>query len=499
MTASKVSQIASMLNSPEFLKAQKQSQEETAAFGALLNYTASAGGGEAELFSGKAAGKITETDTVNQTAYEKESAKSGYRENSISRNENAQIENKIPEDVQDKLKDFESQVKEAVAEKLGISQEELTQQMEVMGLTVLDLMDPSKLADLVMELTGTADVGSLLFSEDFQQLLGQINELSSEFAVQLKVTPEEMKELLPQLENMLPEHSEEAGLNEDSETGQLETMVEEDNPEAGKKTEVLQTSVQEAADAAGVQKEAPQEVSDTQKGERTEEINVQNPENHQESEEAGSDTDSNSTEEESYTKLTQDTKGTDKTENRQTHVTYQTTAQTVNQGQNVEITQTVVQTKVDVEDVLRQVSQMTRVLVSQAESSIEMQLNPENLGKVYLQVVSREGVITAQIAAQNEAVKEALESQIVTLRENMNQQGMKVEAIEVTIASHEFERNLEENQQNSTQEQEAEAQKSGRRNLNLNSLDELEGIMTEEENLAAKIMTEQGNSMDITI
>ena len=204
-------------------------------------------------------------------------------------------------------------------------------------------------------------------------------------------------------------------------------------------------------------------------------------------------------EEESYTKLNQDTKGTDKTENRQTHVTYQTTAQTVNQGQTVEVTQTVVQTKVNVEDVLRQVSQMTRVLVSQAESSIEMQLNPENLGKVYLQVVSREGVITAQIAAQNEAVKEALESQIVTLRENMNQQGIKVEAIEVTIASHEFERNLEENQQNSTQQQESEAQKSGRRNLNLNSLDELEGIMTEEENLAAKIMTEQGNSMDITI
>ncbi len=496
MTASKVAQISSMLNSPEFLKVQKQSQEETDAFGALLNYTASAGGGKADLFSGRAEEKAAGTDIVNKTVYEKESAKSGYRENSISQNENSQIENKIPEDVQDKLKDFEGRVKETVAEKLGISQEELTQQMEIMGLTVLDLMDPSKLADLVMELTGTEDIGSLLFSEDFQQLLGQISELSQEFAVQLNVTPEEMKQLLPQLENMLSEGKEEAVLNEDSEAGQLKTMVEEENPEAEKKTEVLQTSVQEAA---GVQKEAPQEVSDTQKGERTEEINVHNPESRQESEEAGSDTDSNSMEEESYTKLNQDTKGTDKTENRQTHVTYQTTAQTVNQGQTVEVTQTVVQTKVNVEDVLRQVSQMTRVLVSQAESSIEMQLNPENLGKVYLQVVSREGVITAQIAAQNEAVKEALESQIVTLRENMNQQGIKVEAIEVTIASHEFERNLEENQQNSTQQQESEAQKSGRRNLNLNSLDELEGIMTEEENLAAKIMTEQGNSMDITI
>ena len=77
---------------------------------------------------------------------------------------------------------------------------------------------------------------------------------------------------------------------------------------------------------------------------------------------------------------------------------------------------------------MRQVSQMTKVMVTQAESSIEMQLNPANLGKVYLQVVSREGVITAQLAAQNEAVKEALENQVAILKENMNQQGIKVEA-----------------------------------------------------------------------
>ena len=171
----------------------------------------------------------------------------------------------------------------------------------------------------------------------------------------------------------------------------------------------------------------------------------------------------------------------------------------MNQGQAVEITQTVVQTRIDVEDIMRQVSHMTRVMVSQAESSIEMQLNPANLGKVYLQVVSREGVITAQLAAQNEAVKEALENQVAILKENMNQQGIKVEAIEVTIASHEFERNLEQNQQGPAEEQqEAEAKKSSRRNINLNNSEELEGMMSEEENLAAKIMSEQGNSVDLT-
>ena len=192
-------------------------------------------------------------------------------------------------------------------------------------------------------------------------------------------------------------------------------------------------------------------------------------------------------------------KHSEKAESPQGHVAYQTTAQTVNQGQAVEVTQTIVQTRIDVEDIMRQVSQMTRVMVTQAESSIEMQLNPANLGKVYLQVVSREGVVTAQLAAQNEAVKEALENQVAILKENMNQQGIKVEAIEVTIASHEFEQNLEQNQQSlAGEQQEAEAQKPSRRNINLNSPEGLDGEQTEEESLAAKIMSEQGNTMDLT-
>ena len=46
---------------------------------------------------------------------------------------------------------------------------------------------------------------------------------------------------------------------------------------------------------------------------------------------------------------------------------------------------------------------------------MEMQLNPEHLGKIYLNISEREGVIRAQITAQNEAVKEALETQLVEL------------------------------------------------------------------------------------
>ncbi len=130
----------------------------------------------------------------------------------------------------------------------------------------------------------------------------------------------------------------------------------------------------------------------------------------------------------------------------------------------------------------------------------QMQLNPENLGKVYVNISSKEGVIHAQLAASNEAVRAALETQVADLRQNLNQAGVKVDAVEVTVASHEFEKNLEQNQESEKQQGERQQEQSGgrRRNLNLSSLDGLSGLMTEEETLAAQMMRENGNSMDVT-
>ena len=40
--------------------------------------------------------------------------------------------------------------------------------------------------------------------------------------------------------------------------------------------------------------------------------------------------------------------------------------------------------------------------------------------------------------------------------------------------------------------------RQARRNINLNSLDDLEGLMSEEESLVARMMSDQGNSVDLT-
>lgn len=155
---------------------------------------------------------------------------------------------------------------------------------------------------------------------------------------------------------------------------------------------------------------------------------------------------------------------------------------------------------VDTLDLISQITQNVRSAVMNGTTTLEMQLNPENLGRVSLNLTSQEGVVNAQFTVTSEQVRAALEAQLADLRNNLNQAGIKVDAIEVAVASHEFEQNLE--QDGHHQEQAATQQASfgrNRRSLNQNSLDELSGLMTEEEQLAAQIMKDNGNSMDIMV
>ena len=142
-------------------------------------------------------------------------------------------------------------------------------------------------------------------------------------------------------------------------------------------------------------------------------------------------------------------------------------------------------------DIVRQVIEQIKVTTTQQLSSIEVMLNPENLGKVHVAVTAKQGIVTAQLTAQNEQVKAALENQMTALKEQFNNQGVKVEAVEITVQSHGFEseQNLEGNNSNQAQQE-----KKSHRKLDLSSLEGLdESDMTSEE-IRAKDAIVNGNS-----
>jgi flagellar hook-length control protein FliK len=87
----------------------------------------------------------------------------------------------------------------------------------------------------------------------------------------------------------------------------------------------------------------------------------------------------------------------------------------------------------DKNDIINQVIQKAKVSLNGAKSEMILELKPESLGKLQLKVVSERGVIVAKIVAENEQVKAILESNMQTLKEELQKQGMQIEGFSVSV------------------------------------------------------------------
>ena len=398
------------------------------------------------------------------------------------------------------VEEFAKEVQQEVKELLGVDDAQLEAAMKELGLTYQDLMDPVNLANLVMNLTGEEDQLGLLMNADFQELMQNVEVLSKNLLQELGMTPQEAAEVFAQLEQNAAQITEEVPQQmqevTDTQADVLKVQQTDDVQITEQKSQV--TGLTETNAAATESVESDGNVQNVEEP-VSQEVRVENDQTASQQEGQQEEAPENSMTTEDDASLLQQNDTTEKS--IFTEHTFQQTVQTIRTDNITAAPTTAVPHNVvfNTLDVIRQVSEFTRVMYQGDTTSMEMQLNPENLGKIYVQVTAKEGVVTAHLAVQNEIVKEALENQTIQLRENMNQQGIKVEAVEVTIASHEFERNLEQNQQGSAQdEQREQASKSPRRNISMNQLDELSGLMSEEEMLVAKIMRDNGNSVDFT-
>ncbi len=343
------------------------------------------------------------------------------------------------------------------AELLGISVEELQNLMEGMGMTELDILDPAKLSALFLQAGGVEDSYALVTDEalygDYQTLMKQLEAALQECGRQLDRDPVQVSALLSKLqENSMVQNEAPVGSGVPVvEVSQEETPVEKESV-AYDMMGVQDTNpgVDAGKDAAASSREHGQKEKDAEGGEqqggnlflqdlRAEEFRPEV----QQSAEAASLAEADST-----------------------------------------------------ENIMRQIMDYMKVQLKEDTSSLEMQLHPASLGTVQVQIASRGGAVTANFITQNEAVKTALESQMPQLIERFGEQGVKVEAIEVTVQSHAFERNLEQGGSRDRQNEEP-ARKGRVRRINLNDTVSMES-MEEEDALAADMMAANGNTVDYT-
>ncbi|MCR5223016.1 MAG: flagellar hook-length control protein FliK, partial [Lachnospiraceae bacterium] len=153
----------------------------------------------------------------------------------------------------------------------------------------------------------------------------------------------------------------------------------------------------------------------------------------------------------------------------------------------------------DGQEIVRQVTDFIRVNISPEETSMELQLHPASLGTIHMNIASQNGIVTAQLLVQNESVKEALESQLMQLQETFEEQGTKVEAVEVAVASYNLDRGPFQDRDDRQDRQNADEQRGRRRiNLNLNDLNADDLELSEEDQLAKDVMEMNGTSVDFS-
>ncbi len=484
-------------------KLQEENLEAASVFSALMNQQSDYTDTVLGLESDNSQVTKTESVTTASDSYERYN----YKDNRIETVEgNETVE--VTEEVADEVQKLEEEVIEAISEEYGVDKETILSVLEQKGLSVLDLLDAQNLASFVMELTGLSSTEAVLFDESFLDLMETLNHLKTGLMKELELTPTEFDELVAQMDAVISDNAETVEMEEvkplEVQQESTQNVSSEENPSVQTEVENTVSTVEnenvatqevtqgteEATDSVENLAEKQKETEDSKKVETKTEENADSVE--QKDVSAIKTKTETSAEEQEKTPFSNTNSNESMVMNHHSQVAN-------NANADVPKMQTSIYTSVEPMQIIEQIAEQVRVFTNADTTTMEMQLNPENLGKIYLHISSEEGVVNAHFTATNEVVKEALETQLATLRENLTQAGVKVDAIEVTIASHEFEQNLEQNHRQTEEDFEQKEMAEGRRrDLRIDSLDELSGLMTEEETLVAQIMKENGNSVDLT-
>lgn len=370
-----------------------------------------------------------------------------------------------------------SEMLKEIAEELGVGEEEVVDAMEELGFGMTALLDADNLTKLILVLSGEENPLALLTDESLygkvQNLLQSLDEISRGLMEEFSMGPEELEQVLATV------NAEEISENEAAESG-FELPV----PETGKEQELEQQqpkitvtveegtqSVKLTADengnAVSVEEVTPKEESKDQGSSK------------------GRDNPENSKSEQEFERTNFSVESLFKTQTQNTEAVFeqlQTAAETANSSQ----------------EIMDQILDYMKIQLKPEMDQLEMQLHPESLGTLRVQITAKSGEVTAQFQVQNESVKAAIENQIGVLKDTLREQGVKVEAVEVTVESHAFESNLWQGKEREDGSSYQGNRKSPRR-INLNALDEsFEKEADEGDLLAAEMMKANGGTVDYT-
>lgn len=435
---------------------------------------------------------ISQTDRVVQNASQarvnSDTVKKPERDNTVKKADTKPGKVQKPdmdEETENAVGKAGEELVEKVAEELGVPVEKVQEAMAELGLTMADLLNVAQMTQLVLNLEG-ADMLSLVTDEGLYQSLQNLLDTAAQtvqtLQSELGITEEELAAILEQAKA-----AEQAPEQEMSVQPKVEDGMEEDREPLPKGQKDYTVTVERNGEAVEIS--VKKDAHGKTEGMETTAEEIPEP----------------GTEAVTKTEVKEDTA---KHDTGSQHENGKETAQGnmllehLLNRENTAKTDTVFdvalsQRTADTQNIMNQIMDYMKVQVKADMTQMELQLHPASLGTVNINISSKEGVITAQFLTQNEAVKAAVESQIVQLKSSFEEQGLKVEAVEVAVENHSFERSLGGNAEG--QEQTGGGKKKNARRINLNELNqEGESLLDDAEQIAVEMMVSDGNTVDYT-
>lgn len=338
----------------------------------------------------------------------------------------------------EKVNDVVQNVKDTIKEELDVSDEDIVKAMEVLGITDNDLLSVVKVTELVSALTGTDSI-TLITDDDMSgkltSVLDAVNTAQEDIADMLNTDVDDAV-LVVRTDAVVKKDTDETAVkNTDSSITDNQSVSE---------TESLSDVLAAKVTAQGSSKH------EESTGEHTGEQN----------------------------------------HNTQS---YGGVADSIIQSMKDSFADIVTEdtSRVSEADIVNQVIDQIKLSSGRELTSIEVMLNPERLGSVHVTVTAKNGILSAQIAAQNEQVKTALENQVTALKENFQNQGIKVEAVEITVMTHQFEAGQNFGQNESERKQ---SEQKINKKLNLSDYIDDEDETVSAQDIRRKDSIQNGNS-----
>lgn len=369
--------------------------------------------------------KVANQSKAKSTSDKVSDVNSGNSVNSL----NQKSIDKVNEKIADEVKDV-----------LGIDDDTFANAMTALGLSPLDLLESNNLAKLVLFVNGSSDFTDLLTDEN---MMNQLNELSDilgnlnwedltgmsksdflegveDFNAKSQTGSDVFKEDAPALAQETAVDAADSGNTSENVSAEEESAANTNNVSTEKKSAQGETTVNTSDNSS----DTKVEVSVT----KSEESSSQQSSYSSQSENDMSEV----THEQAFT-------DDDVTSDNQ-HVVRNDFVQNLNQAVNdaVQVAKPESVRMQQMVDIVNQVVERIKVSIGTESTSMEMQLNPEHLGKLLLNVSSKNGVMTAVFSVQSEEARAALESQMYTLRENLEVRELKVDAVEVNVSDFDF-------------------------------------------------------------